>query len=44
MRRSVQDICEITSRMAGIAGANLLPAAPSPSSYWTAKERLTAAA
>ena len=43
MQRSVQDICEITTQMAGKAGANLSPAAPSPASYWT-KERLTAAA
>ncbi|MBW7972461.1 glycosyltransferase [Bradyrhizobium sp. BR 10289] len=43
MQRSVQDICEITTRMAGKAGAKLSPAAPSPSSYWP-KERPPAAA
>jgi hypothetical protein len=43
MQRSLQDICEITMRMAGNAGAKLLPAAPSPASYWT-QERPTAAA
>jgi hypothetical protein len=43
MQRSVQDICEITTQMAGKPGARLIPAAPSPASYWT-KERPTVAA
>jgi hypothetical protein len=44
MRRSVQEICEITTRMAGTAGATLVPAPPSPASYWTDKQQLTTAA
>ena len=44
MRRSMQEICEIATQTAGEAGAKLIPAAPSPASYWTVKKRQTAAA
>jgi hypothetical protein len=35
MRRSVQEIHEIATRIAGAAGDGLLPAAPSPAGVWT---------
>ena len=44
MRRSVQEICEITTRMAGITGANLVPSLPSPAGVWNPKQPATAAA
>jgi hypothetical protein len=44
MRRSLQEICEIATQIAGEAGARLIPAAPSPASYWNVKERQTVAA
>jgi hypothetical protein len=44
MRRSMQEICEIATQIAGEAGARLIPAAPSPASYWNVKTRQTVAA
>jgi hypothetical protein len=35
MRRAVQDIHEIATRIAGAAGDGLVPAAPSPAGVWT---------
>lgn len=45
MRRSVQEICEITTQMAGIPSANLVPSLPSPTGVWNPpKKPATAAA
>jgi hypothetical protein len=35
MRRAVQEIHEIATRIAGAAGDGLLPATPSPAGVWT---------
>ncbi|OAF05278.1 hypothetical protein AYJ54_22845 [Bradyrhizobium centrolobii] len=34
MQRSVQEICEISTQMAGFAGASLMPSLPSPAGVW----------
>ncbi|MCP3469277.1 hypothetical protein NLM33_02915 [Bradyrhizobium sp. CCGUVB1N3] len=44
MRRSVQEICEITTQIAGAAGAQLIPSLPSPAGVWTPSRPTTAAA
>lgn len=35
MRRSVQEICEAVTQMAGAGGARLIPSLPSPAGVWT---------
>ena len=44
MRRSVQEICEIATQVAGAAGARLIPSLPSPAGVWNPPEPVTAAA
>jgi hypothetical protein len=44
MQRSVQNICEIATQMAGAAGARLIPSLPSPAGVWNPKKPVTAAA
>ncbi|HLG80326.1 MAG TPA: hypothetical protein VKY22_04875 [Bradyrhizobium sp.] len=44
MRRSVQDICEITTQMAGVPSAKLIPSLPSPAGVWNPPKKPAAAA
>ena len=44
MRRSLQEICEIATQMAGTSGAKLVPSLPSPAGVWTPPKRPAAAA
>ncbi len=44
MQRSMQEICEITTQMAGIAGAKLVPSLPSPAGVWNPPKKSAAAA
>jgi hypothetical protein len=44
MQRSVQEICEITTQMAGIGGAKLNPSLPSPAGVWNPPKPATVAA
>jgi hypothetical protein len=43
MQHSVQEICEITTQMAGIGGAKLNPSLPSPAGVWNPKPAPVAA-